>query len=32
MLISYRLYLTYFINIIPFNIIATPNTDTTSGG
>lgn len=30
MLIKYRLYLTYFINI-PFNIIATQNTDTTSG-
>lgn len=31
MLIKYRLYITYFINIIPFNIIATQNTDTTSG-
>ena len=26
MLIKYRLYLTYFINIILFNIIATQNT------
>lgn len=31
MLIKYRLYITYFINIFPFNIIATQNTDTTSG-